>query len=408
VLRPYADVLRSPGALGFSAAGLVARLPMSMFGLGIVLLVSARSGSYALAGLLSAVGVVAQAVASPLQARWADRWGQRAVLLPMLALHALGLVAFLVGVLADAPVAVLVLTSAAAGVSLPQFGALVRARWSRLHRGTPRLHTAYSLESVLDEVVFVVGPVLVTVLATQAHPAAGLATTLLLTLGGGLLFAVQRGTEPEPQPRDPAVVRRPMPVATLGWLVLAFVGMGSLFGTIDVATVAFAEEVSTRAAAGPVLAVFAAGSLVAGVVVGAMHLRSTAWRRFVVGQAALMLACCSLLLVGSVPLLAAAAFVCGLTISPTLIAGFSLVESSVPPSRLTEGLAWVSTSLGGGVALGAAVSGRVVDAAGPTAGYGVAVAGGLLATIAAAVGAATRPRVHVAPAAAPEPAPVGG
>ncbi|HSK26536.1 MAG TPA: MFS transporter [Jiangellales bacterium] len=393
MLRPYVDVLRTPGALAFSSTGLLARLPMSMWGLGIVLLVSARTGSYGLAGLLAAVGVLAQAAASPLQARLVDRWGQRRVLLPLLAVHTVGLSTFLVEVVAGASVWLLSTAAAVAGASLPQFGALVRARWARLHGGTQRLHTAYSLESVLDEVVFVVGPVMVTVLAVQVDPLAGLGSTVALTLGGGLLFAAQRATEPAPHPRAPGTAREPMPVGTLVWVVAAFVGMGSLFGTIDVATVAFTEQVSSRSAAGPVLAVFAVGSLVAGVVVGAMSLRSTAQRRFVVGLAALMTSSVLLVLVGTVPMLALAALLCGLTISPTLIAGFSLVEGTVPPSRLTEGLAWVSTALGAGVALGAAVSGRVVDLAGPSAGFGVAVAGGVLATLAAAVGAAVRPAV---------------
>jgi MFS family permease len=391
MLRPYVDVLRTPGALAFSATGLLARLPMSMWGLGIVLLVSARTGSYGLAGLLAAVGVLAQSAASPLQARLVDHWGQRRVLLPLLAVHTVALLAFLAEVVADASVWMLALAAAVAGAGLPQFGALVRARWAAIHGGTRHLHTAYSLESVLDEVVFIVGPVLVTVLAVHVDPLAGLGSTAVLTLAGGLLFAAQRATEPRPQPRAPGVVRAPLPVGTMVWVVAAFVGMGSLFGTIEVATVAFTEDVATRAAAGPVLAVFAAGSLVAGVVVGAMSLRSSAQRRFVAGQAALTAATALLLFVGSVPTLAAAALLCGLTISPTLIAGFSLVEATVPPSRLTEGLAWVSTALGGGVALGAAVTGRVVDLAGPSAGFGVAVAGGLVATLAAAVGAVLRP-----------------
>ncbi|HSK57284.1 MAG TPA: MFS transporter [Jiangellales bacterium] len=393
MLRPYVDVLRTPGALAFSATGLLARLPMSMWGLGIVLLVSARTGSYGLAGLLAAVGVLAQSAASPAQARLVDHWGQRRVLLPLLTVHTVALVTFLAEIVAGASVWMLSLAAGVAGASLPQFGALVRARWAALHRGTRHLHTAYSLESVLDEVVFIVGPVLVTVLAVQVDPLAGLGSTVVLTLGGGLLFAAQRASEPRPQRREPGVLRAPLPLGTMVWVVAAFAGMGSLFGTIEVATVAFTEEVSTRAAAGPVLAVFAAGSLLAGVVVGAMSLRSTAQRRFVVGQAALTVATVLLLFVGSVPALAGAALLCGLTISPTLIAGFSLVEGTVPPSRLTEGLAWVSTALGAGVALGAAVTGRVVDLAGPSAGFAVAVAGGLVATVAAAAGAVLRPAV---------------
>lgn len=394
MLRPYAAVLRTPGALAFSGTGLLARVPMSMLGIGIVLLVSEVTGSYARAGLLSAVAIVAQAVASPGQARLVDRHGQSRVLVPLLALHATGMTLFLAGVVSGAGLSALVPAAAVAGACLPQFGALVRARWAGLHGGTAALHTAYSLESVLDEVVFVVGPVLVTVLAVGVHPLAGLGSALALTTGGGLLFAAQRSTQPPAHPRATGAGRDRLPAALLGWLVTAFVGMGVLFGAIEVVTVAFAEEVATRAAAGPVLAVFSLGSLVAGVVVGAVPARAPVRRRFLLGQAGLTTATLALPLVDSIPALALVAFACGLAISPTLIAGFSLIAAEVPAGRLTEGLAWASTALGAGVALGAAVSGAVVDAAGHSAGYGVAAGGGGLAVVAAVTGSLRRTHVR--------------
>lgn len=387
VLGPYAEVLRVPGALAFSASGLIARLPMSMFGIGMVLAVSARSGSYGQAGFVAGAALLAQAAAAPAQARLADRLGQRRMLLPVLALHAVSLGAFIV-LIGCVPPAVLVVTSALAGATLPSFGSMVRTRWAHLLTGTPRLHTAYALESVLDEVVFVVGPILATVLATGLHPLSGLVTNLVLTLGGGFLFASQRATEPPPRPRRRDIRTDWLPVRTLGWIVATFVFMGGIFGAVEVVTVAFADEAGAIEASGPVLAAYALGSLVAGLVVGAVHLRAGPRRRFVVGQAVMAAALLPLPFVGSVPILAVVMFLAGLAISPTLIAGFSLVESEVPASRLTEGLAWISTALNIGVALGAAVAGPVIDAAGASPGYLVALSGGLLATVACLIGSA--------------------
>lgn len=394
MLGPYADVLRRPGASAFSASGLLARLPMSMFGIGIVLAVSARTGSYGRAGFVAGAALLAQAAASPIQARLADQLGQRRMLLPVLALHGAGLGSFIL-LIGRSPMAVLVAAAAVSGATLPSFGSMVRARWAHLLTGTPGLHTAYALESVLDEVVYVVGPILATFLATGIHPLSGLIANLVLTLGGGLLFAAQRATEPPTTPRALHVAADRLPVGTLAWIVGTFVFMGAIFGSIEVVTVAFAEEAGTIAASGPVLAAYALGSLLAGLVVGAVHWRGGPRRRFVVGQAVMAAALVPLPLVGSVPLLAVGVFVAGLAISPTLIAGFSLVEAEVPASRLTEGLAWIGTALNVGVALGAAVAGPVIDEAGASPAFLIALGSGLLATVACVIGTALdRPRAR--------------
>jgi predicted MFS family arabinose efflux permease len=393
MLGPYVRVLRTPGALAFSGSGLVARLPMSMFGIGIVLAISVTEGTYGRAGLVAGAALLAQAAAAPLQARIADRIGQRRMLVPVLALHALGLGSFIL-LVGRAPLIALLATSALAGATLPSFGSLVRARWARLHTGTPRLHTAYALESVLDEVVFVVGPVLATILATGVHPLSGLVTNLVLTVGGGLWFAAQRATEPPPRPRTRTSGVERLSPRSLGWVVLTFVFMGGIFGSVEVVTVAFADHAGATRAAGVVLALYALGSLLSGLVVGAVHWRSGPRRRFALGQLVMAAALLPLPFVGSIPLLAVVMFVAGLAISPTLIAGFSLVEAEVPASRLTEGLAWISTALNIGVSMGAAVAGPVIDRAGASPGFVVAVSCGLLAAVVCVTGALARPRVR--------------
>jgi MFS family permease len=387
---PYSAVLRTPGARAFSGTGLVARLPMSMFGLGIVLSITGSGGSYTQAGFAAGAALVGQAIGSPLQARVADRIGQRRMLIPLLVAHgvALGGLILVVGDAAagEIPYPVLVVVAVLSGLTLPQIGALVRARWAWLHSATPRLHTAYAWESVLDEVVFVVGPILVVALATGLHPAAGLVAILGLGVVGGFVFASLRATEPRIRRHSGPAVRERLPAATLAWIVAAFVFMGAIFGSVEVTTVAFTEALGAPSMAGPVLAVFAGGSLVAGLVAGAIHWKSRPRRRFLVGQAALGAAVLPLSFVGTVPLLFLAVFIAGFAISPTLITGFSMIEAEVPASRLTEGLAWVSTALSVGVAAGAAVVGPVIDQVGPSEAYLVAFVCGVLATLACFVG----------------------
>ncbi len=197
-LRPYADIFRIPGAWRFSAAGVVGRMPMSMFGLGTVLLISAVTGKYGVAGTVSAAGSLGYAFSSPRLARLVDATGQRRVLLPLLAVFAAATAALIVTVELRLPTWAFFVPGAIAGATMPSLGTMVRARWSVLLAGSSRLHAAFSFESVADEFCFVVGPAAVTLLATEVFPAAGVGTAAVLCLAGTLWFAAQRGTEPAP------------------------------------------------------------------------------------------------------------------------------------------------------------------------------------------------------------------
>jgi MFS family permease len=385
VFGPYRRVLSRPGALAFSSAGVIARLPMSMVGIGIVLMIESLHGSYALAGSVSAVYVLAQALCSPQLARLVDQHGQARVMRPAIAVSAVGLVALVLCATLGAPVPTLYVCAAAVGSTIGSFGALVRARWSDTAADARELHTAYSLESALDEVVFVIGPVLATTLATGVAPAAGLIVPVVGMLVGGYWFLSQRGTEPSPTPRSAtgSAPRRSV-MRSGGMIVLAvvFVAMGSIFGATDVATVAFAEEHGRAGLAGVILAVFAAGSLVSGLLYGARHWITPLWRRFAIGMVALALGASLFVLVRSLTSLAVVMFVAGFAIAPTLVNGNALVQHFVPRARLTEGLTWVGTSLGVGVSGGSSVAGLAIDAQGSHGGYLVVVASAVLAVIA--------------------------
>ena len=195
-LTPYAEIFAIPRAWRFSVAGIIGRMPMSMYGLGTVLLISAGTGRYGLAGSVSAAGSIGGAVCAPQLAGLADRVGQPRVLVPVCVTFALSVAGLAAAVTLHAPDWTLFLCGVTGGATMPQTGPMARARWSALLAGSPRLHTAFSIESVADEVCFVIGPAAVTVLATQVRPAAGVACAALCALLGSLWFASQRSTEP--------------------------------------------------------------------------------------------------------------------------------------------------------------------------------------------------------------------
>ena len=378
MFSPYRRVLALPGAWAFSMSGLVARLPISMVSLGIVLLVSTRTGSYALAGAVSASYLIANAVFGVIQGRLADRLGQSRILPWTIVVFTVGLALMMWAVEASWPTPVPHLLAAISGAALPQIGSCVRARWSQLVRDNRELQTAFAFEAVVDEAVFILGPTLVTLLATGVHPLAGLVAAAAAGLSGTLALAAQRSTEP-PIDRD---AHRKLPTSAMGWpvlgpLVVASVAIGILFGGAEVATVAFAEELGTKAAAGALLAILAAGSLLSGFITGAIDWKAANSKRFRWGAFALALAMTPLPFVDDFVTMGILLFIAGFAISPTLIASVAWVEETVPPSRLTEGISIMTTGLATGVAPGAAFAGIVIDRSGASASFLVPAAAGL-------------------------------
>lgn len=384
VLTTYRRVLANPGAVAFSLAGLAGRLPISMVGLGIVLLVEDVSGSYGIAGTVTAAYTVANAILAIVQGRLLDRLGQARVLTAACLAFAVALTLLVVAVRADwHPVATYAL-AALAGGSLPQVGSCVRARWSHVLDDPRDVQTAFALEGVFDETVFIVGPILVALLATTVDPVLGLGVAVVACVVGCLGLAGQRSTAPPTHQHDHATGARPrMPWRTVAPLAVVSLGLGVLFGAAEVTTVAFAEEHDAKSLSGALLAVWALGSLVAGLVTGAISWARGPSLRVRVGALAMATAMVPLYFVDSVALLAVLLLVGGLSIAPTLIATISLTEQVVPRVRITEGLAIMQTGLVAGVAPGAALSGFVVDHAGASPAYLVSAGAGLLAALAA-------------------------
>ncbi|MFH8366573.1 MFS transporter [Streptomyces sp. NPDC018031] len=383
---PYRMIFAAPGARSFSAAGFLGRMTLSMMGIGVVTMISQLTGRYGLAGAVSATLALSAAVLGPQISRLVDRHGQRRVLRPATAASAVAVTGLLVSAHEGWPDWTLFVFAALAGC-VPSVGSMVRSRWAEIYRGSPReLHTAYAFESVVDEVCFIVGPILSIGLSTAWFPEAGPLLALGFLAVGVYWLTAQRATEPVPHPREHHTRGSALRSRGLQVLVGTFVATGTIFGAVDVVTVAFAEEEGHKAAASVVLAVYALGSCIAGVVFGLLRLSGSAPRRWLLGVCLMAASMIPLQLVGNLPSLAVALFVAGLSIAPTMVTTMGLIEQHVPRANLTEGMTWVSTGLAVGVALGSSVAGMVVDEAGAKAGYAVAGVAGALAAVVAFLG----------------------
>jgi len=382
-LMPYAEIFRIPRAWRFSVAGIIGRMPMAMYGLGTVLLISAVTGKYGVAGSVSASGSLGGAACAPQIARLADTRGQRRVLMPLVTLFVASVAGLIVAVELHAPDWVLFLPGIVGGATMPALGPMARTRWSVLLANSPRLHTAFSLESVADEVCFVLGPAMVTLLATQLHPAAGVAAAALLCLAGTLWFAAQRETEPAVRPREVRRARgtrgqtRPLlPAPGLAVLIPVYVCLGSMFVAIDLSTVAFAAQFGHKPLAGLILGTYALGSATGGLWYGTRNWKAPAWRRLAITLTLTVTGVCTFWVMPNLLMLTIVIYLCGMTIAPTLIAGFALMESQALPGRTTEAMSWLTTGIMVGVASGATAAGFILDGFGARWGYVFAAASG--------------------------------
>jgi len=394
MLTTYRRILTRPGTALFSATGLVARLPISMVGLGIVLLVEHATGSYGLAGSVSAAMLIGQAAFAVPQGRLLDRLGQARVLPVVVTVWGVCLALMMWSVEADWPIATAYLLAAVAGAGLPAIGSCVRARWAHVLDSNRDVQTAFALEAVVDEAVFMAGAIVVTILATTVHPVAGLSAALAAGVFGTLYLAAQRGTAPPPHPRAPTRADRPpVPWPTIAPLTVVCLALGILFGAAEVTAVAFSEEQGAKSYVGLLLALWAFGSLLAGAITGAITWRRGAVVRLRVGALGMAATMLPMPFIDSMWVMGAVLFAAGFAIAPTLIATMSLAEEVLPSSRLTEGMAFLHTGLIGGVAPGATLAGIVIDAHGASPSYLVSLGGGLLA-LAAALLTRTTVRSH--------------
>ncbi|MEU3631755.1 MFS transporter [Streptomyces fradiae] len=389
--NPYLRLFTVPGTRAFTAGNLVARVPMGMFTVSAVIMIAGSRGSYALAGAVTATGLAATAVVAPFTARLIDRYGQARVAVPATVLAVLGSLALLLCVRYGAPDWTL-FAAYAATATTPNIGGMSRARWAHLYRSDPRAaHTANAFEQAVDELCFMTGPVLAAFLCAALFPEAGTLIGAVMLLAGMLLFTAQRATEPPVAPRTAGLrARSPLRTAGMPALLSVFLATGAIFGSMEIVTLAYVEGPW----AGPVMALQAFGSFLAGLVYGSARPAADARRRLLVCLAGMTVLMSMPLLAasaaGSLPALAGALLLAGMATAPTMVTGMSLVQRLTPAGQLNEGMTLAVTALLGGISAGAAGGGWLVERAGAATAYVLPVAAGAAALCLAAAGVRAR------------------
>lgn len=403
--NPYGKIFRAPGAKGFAAAGFVARLPVAMAPIGIVAMLSQTHGEYWLAGAVSATYALTNALLSPQISRLVDRYGQSAIVIPATLVSVIAFVLMMAAANRDWPDWML-FASALFAATMPSMPAMIRARWTELFRNKPELNTAFAFESAMDEMMYIAGASLSVGLAVALFPEAGILTSTALLALGTAAFILQRSTEPQVRPADHHSAGSAIRLWPVRIITLAMIFLGAIFATAEVSAVAITRELGQPNAASLVIGVYALGSFVLGIVIGALNLRTPLQKQFAISIAVVAATQVPLLFADTVPLLALAIFLSGIAISPTFITAFGLIERRVPEAMLTEGVTWVMTGIGIGMALGAFAAGWVVDTYGARSGFWVSIIAGAvaLATALASQRQLARERVSAAPETIVQPA----
>ncbi|TPF86518.1 MFS transporter [Bifidobacterium sp. UTCIF-37] len=375
-----------------------------MMSLGIVLALNHLYDNWTVAGTMSAVYVFALSCVTPFYARAFDRFGQRRVGRIALAVQVVSMLAFAFAALVRVPIPLLFALAVVMGLTQFSFGALVRTRWAYALRGVEDgealLNTAYAMEAAIDEVVFILGPILAAWLATSVHPVSQLfVPTLACGIGGAVFFSLKSTQPPamvetvdvpgagagaaadrpaagkadslslDPLRRQGA---RPRSVLLYGGvlpLLIVFVVFNMSFTAFDVSITASIKSMGLEGFLGLQLAMFALGSCIGAIVFGSRQLKGSHWGHMVmflcllaVGYVGFRLAMDNLLLLGAVEILT------GLFVSPLFTTGNLIVKDLVPAESLTEGLSWVTTAGTVGTSIGSSVAGITLDAAGPHVG----------------------------------------
>ncbi len=377
-IRGYGSLVAAPGASAVILWGLVARVPIGMTALGLVLLVRGTGGSYADAGIITAANGIAIAVAAPVGGRLVDRRRPPAILLAYAVANCGSIVLLLLLAWDGAPVTALAAAAALVGATFPPIGPTIRKLWPRLVRSQDLRQAAFAFEATIQEIIFLTGPLLVGLITALAGWGAGMAGVAILTGAGVLGFVLTDAVAAVSAP-DPAEHADRHPLAALAppgirRMVAFSVGFGLTFGAVEVAMPAFAEGHGGRALGAVALAAWSAGSLVGGLL-AAGYAGHDPHRRLRVTSAAFAAVLALPLIAGSIETMAAAMFLAGLPIAPSFAITYGLVEDASVPGTQAEVFGWLSMAVVAGYAAGTAAGGILITHSGTDASIGLGMLG---------------------------------
>jgi MFS family permease len=367
-LVDYRTALTTPGATAPVLTSLLARLPIAMIGLALLLYVQDETGSFASAGVISACALVGVAFGSVLQGRVIDRVGPSVPLAVMSGIFAVLIAMEIAAVEAHGPVALLAALGFAGGIAQPSVGPASRALWGHLLPVGPARSAAYSYEAISMEVFFILGPGLAGLMVALPWPGTGVVVGAVCMIVGSVGFASTRAVRDyRPLPQDQPSGNLLGAIASPGMrtVALAALGFGALLGFVEVAVPAAAERVGAPTVGGLLISVLSISSVIVGLLYGMrpwprpMHLRLPALLAGFAGLVALLAfpttlwGLCAMLLV------------CGTLITPQSTAHSIALEVAAPAGTATEAFGWVVTSVTLGAAFGQSLSGYLVDLSGP-------------------------------------------
>jgi MFS family permease len=365
-VNAYLRIVRVPRLGPLLGASLLARLPIGINGLAVVLFLRAQTGSFAVAGAAAGGLALGAGLGAPVGARFIDRFGPQ-ILLGLAAGHAAGLLALIALGRAHAPTAALVATSVATGTALPPTSSVLRALYPRLLEDDPGLvQGAFALDSVLTEMIFIAGPLLTAALVALVGPEAALVLSAAAVVAGAALFLAAlpprapAGAVGGPAPGRLGALRSP----GIRTLVIAMVPVGIALGAVEVAVPAFADSHGRRELAGVLIAVWSVGSAAGGIVYGARPRRGSLADTHVRIALLMPLGFVPAALAGSIASMAVLIIPAGVFIAPMLATRNELAGTVAPVGAETEAYSWPLTALVGGVAIGAALGGALADAHG--------------------------------------------
>jgi MFS family permease len=379
-LTAYRRVFAAPRVKPLLFAGLLARMPIGMGAVGLILFIHGETGSFGSAGVVTGAFTIGIGATGPTLARLIDRRGSRLVIVPAALVTAAGLVAVVVLGKAGAGTVPLVAAALVAGCGTPPVGGVLRQHWPRLV-DPAELGTAFALDAVMIEVVFVSGPLLAGILAATAGPAVGLLVAAALGASGAILFQSLLVVEPGSDPDAERHWLGALQSLTLRTLVFAGLPLGGAFGALDVVLPAFGAHHGAAALGGPLTAALAGGSALGGIAYGARPTTFGPPRRAIVRLGALTtLTFLPLVFATAVPEMFAFAVISGVCIAPLITVRNNLAQEGVPTGTVVEAFTWLALATTVGASAGAALVGPLVEAAGWRSGAIVAVALTVVAT----------------------------
>lgn len=359
----YLSLLQDSKTRTVFFSALFGRLSFAMVTLALLLGIEAKTGSFAAAGISTGCFGLANVVASPYRARMVDRWGQKLVLNSLAFVYGIGLLGMALLVSAQTvPVWVFFVLSALVGLFVPPLGAAMRVLWAIIAPNVQARTRAYSLDAVAEELIFTTGPVVISVVVAVTNPAAGLVLSAFSAIIGTVGMTSGAFSQ-KVLPTKKVAPKQDRPVKQSGFILMLFAlfGSGIVLGFIEVTAPAFAIEKNSSGLSGLLLAAFAAGSALGGLVYGHFTWKNSLERRLLVICFLMAILCGALIFATNMVVLGVGLFVVGVFLAPSLITGYLLADRLTSVEVKTEASSWVNTAVNAGAALAAAAAGIIVD-----------------------------------------------